>query len=281
MVYLVTGATGPVGGAVVSQLLAQGKKVRIVTRGKEQAPAGAEVVRGDFTKGDLPPEAFAGVRKAFVFPALGGIDPFLQQAKRAGVEHLVVLSSLAAALEHERDKGSMSAVHHLAIEKAVEATGIPATILRPGSFANNLLFWAHTIKAAGAVFAPFAKSAQAPIHEADIAAVATLALTEAGHEGKTYAMTGPEALTRIEQLDAIGDALGRKLRFQEIPPQAFQAEMSKYMPAPVIKMLLDYWSDTLAKAEVVLPTVQELTGRARTLAQWAKDHVAAFTSQPA
>jgi uncharacterized protein YbjT (DUF2867 family) len=150
------------------------------------------------------------------------------------------MRSLAAAMEHDRDKGSMSAEHHLAVEKAVQATGIPTTILRPGNFANNLLLWAHSIQAAGAVFAPYAKSAQAPIHEVDIAAVATLALTQRGHEGKTYAMTEPQTLTRMEQLDAISDAIDRKLRFQEISPEAFQQEMSKYMPPPVIKMLLDY-----------------------------------------
>jgi uncharacterized protein YbjT (DUF2867 family) len=281
MVILVTGATGPVGASVVSQLLAAGEKVRIVTRDPGKAPPGVDVVQGDFTKGALPAETFAGVRKVFVFPALGGIDPFLAQVKRSGVEHLVLLSSLAAAMEHERDKNSMSALHHQGIEKSVQATGVPTTTLRPGSFANNLLFWAQSIKAAGAVFGPYAKSVQAPIHEADIAAVATLALTRSGHEGKTYAMTGPQALTRIEQLDAIGDALGAKLRFQEIPPEAFQQEMSKYMPPPIIKMLLEYWSDTVTKPEVVVPTVEELTGRSRTLAEWAKDHVRAFTTRSA
>jgi uncharacterized protein YbjT (DUF2867 family) len=276
MVHLVTGATGAVGGSIVSQLLALGAKVRVVTRDHGKAPAGVEVVRGDFTKGELPAETFAGVRKVFVFPAMGGIDPFLAQVKRSDVEHLVLLSSLAAAMEHDRDKGSMSAEHHLAIEKAVQATGIPTTILRPGNFANNLLFWGHSIRAAGAVFAPYAKSAQAPIHEVDIAAVATLALTQRGHEGKTYAMTGPQALTRVEQLDAIGNAIGRKLRFQEISPEAFQQETSRYMPAPVVKMLLDYWSDTATKPEAVVPTAQELTGRSRSLTEWAKDHAAAF-----
>ena len=89
-------------------------------------------------------------------------------------------------------------------------------------------------------------------------------------------MTGPQTLTRVEQLDAIGNAIGRKLRFQEISPEAFQQETSRYMPAPVVKMLLDYWSDTATKPEAVVPTAQELTGRSRSLTEWAKDHAAAF-----
>jgi uncharacterized protein YbjT (DUF2867 family) len=91
-------------------------------------------------------------------------------------------------------------------------------------------------------------------------------------------MTGPQALTRIEQLDTIAAALGKKLRFHEIPPESFAQEMGKYMPQPIIKMLLDYWSDTVAIPDVVLPTIEQITGqKARSLAQWAKDHAPDFT----
>ena len=76
----------------------------------------------------------------------------------------------------------------------------------------------------------------------------------------------------------IGAAIGKKLRFQEIPADVFQKEMEKSMPLPVIKILLDYWSDTLTVPEVALPTVEQLTGhKARTLAQWAKDHASDFS----
>jgi uncharacterized protein YbjT (DUF2867 family) len=277
MQYLITGATGAIGKSVVAQLRAMGKDVRIVTRDAAKGPAGVSVVQGDFTKGDLPAGAFEGIRRAFVFPALGGIDPFLKQSREAGVEHLVVLSSLAASMEHERDKTSPSALHHLAIEESVRASGIPATFLRAGNFANNLLFWAHAIQTGDTIFGPYADSAQTTIHEADVAAVAVTALTQDGHQGKTYPLTGPEALTRRAQLETIGSAIGRKLRFQEVPPEAFAQEMAKYMPPPIIKMLLDYWSDTAVEPDPVLPTVTQLTGRtAVTLAQWAQDHAADF-----
>ena len=279
MPYLITGATGPIGRSIVTQLRTIGQDVRIVTRDGHKAPMGVEAVQGDFTKGDLPTRAFEGVNRIFLFPALGGVDAFLKQAKIAQVEQIVVLSSLAAAMEYERDKTSMSALHHLAIEKAVIASGIPSTFLRPGTFANNLLFWAHSIQTGDTVYGPYANSVQAPIHEADIAAVAVVALTQDGHQGKTYPLTGPQALTRIEQLNCIGTAIGKKLRFQEIPADVFQKEMEKYMPLPIIKMLLDYWSDTVTVPDVVLPTVEQLTShKARTLAQWAKDHASDFSS---
>ena len=243
MSYLVTGATGAVGRHLVDQLLSAGADVRALTRSPESAglPGAVELVTGDLTSPDpLPPRCFDGVRGVFVFPAEGGVDRFVPQAAAAGVAHFVVLSSLAAAVEHERDRGSVSQVHHTAVEEAVAATGVSATILRPGTFANNLLAWAQPIRFTGGVQGPYPRSAQAPIHEADVAAVAAAALLEPGHTGRTYAMTGPQALTRIEQLDAIGAAIGRSLTFEEITPDAFRAAMAQYLPRAIIDMLLDY-----------------------------------------
>jgi uncharacterized protein YbjT (DUF2867 family) len=278
MPYLVTGATGAVGRQIVDQLLSAGADVRAISRTPDRSglPRGVDVVAGDFAKGEFPDSHFAGVKKVFVFPAEGALDRFLQRAKTTGVEHFVVLSSLAVSEEHPRDIGSASNLHHARIEQAVAATGIPATVLRPGTFANNLLAWAPTIKATGGVFGPFPRSAQAPIHEADVAAVVVKALLSDWHQSQVYPMTGPEALTRVEQLEAIGSAVGRPLQFRETSPEQFRESMLKYMPESIIQMLLDYWSDTVTKPDVVRSTAP-ITGRpARTLAQWAKDHISDF-----
>ncbi len=275
MTFLVTGATGPIGRSLVAQLLYAGAAVRVTTRdpAKAQFPSAVEVVAGDFASGDLPPNALSGVAKAFVFPALGGIDGFLATAVEAQVPQLVLLSSLSAAGEHDRDHGSMSNVHHLAVEQAVVKTDIPTTVLRPGDMANNLLYWAWSVKTSGTVYGPYPTSAQAPIHEADIAAVAAAALLEDGHAGKTYAMTGPQALKRTEQLATIATAIGAELQFVEISPEAFAEQMAQFMAPGAIKMLLDYWSDTVDEPDVPRPTVEQVTGRpARTLAEWATDH---------
>lgn len=277
MPYLITGATGPVGRSIVTQLCTLGHAVRITTRDIGKVPAGVEAVQGDFTKGDLPPTAFEGVKRVFLFPAEGGVDAFLKQAKAARVEQIVVLSSLTAAMQFERDNTSWAAQHHLAIENAVKAVDIPYTFLRPGTFANNLLSWAHSIQTGDTVYGPYANSIQAPIHEADIAAVAVVALTQDGHQGKVYPLTGPQALTRREQLNCIGTAIGKQLHFQEIPADVFQKEMEKRMPLPIIKMLLNYWSDTITVPEAVLPTAEQLTSyKGRTLVQWARDHISDF-----
>lgn len=273
---LVTGATGQVGRRLVAELLAAGTPVRALTRSPDTAglPDRVEVVAGGFA--DLPVGLFEGVRAAFVFPAEGAAD-FVAAAAAAGVPRLVLLSSLAAAREHSRDHGSASQVHHSAIEEAVRASGAAWTILRPGTFASNLLSWAQPIRYTGGVSGPYPTSAQAPIHEADVAAAAAVALTQNGHEGQIYPMTGPQALTRTAQLQTISAAIGRELTFTQSTPEDFRAQMSRYGVAEdIVSMLLDYWRDTVDEPDVVR-SPERLTGRpARTLSEWAHDHAAAF-----
>lgn len=280
MTHLITGATGAIGRIIVDQLVAAGADVAALTRKPDEAnlPAAVKVFQGDLTQSEFPEGLLAGVKRIFLFPVYGNIHPFLSQGKAAGVEHIVVLSSLAAAAEFPRDLDSPSYRHHRGIEQAVDASGMQYTFLRPGSFANNLRFWAHTIKTMRTVFGPYAQSAQALIHEADVADVAVAVLKAADqHRGAMYRLTGPESLTQVEQLMTIGAAIGQELRFQEISPEQFTQSMSQYMPADIIQMMLDYWCDTVDQPDIVRPDVEQITGRpTRTLAQWAADHAADF-----
>lgn len=281
MTILVTGATGAVGRLVVAELLAKGADVRAVTRDPAKAalPAGVDVVRADLGDAStLTPDLFAGVDAAFVFPTDRPVDDFVASAVAGGVERFVVLSSLAVSSHFPRDIGSASQVHHLEVETAITSRTDRWTMLRAGTFANNLLSWSYPIKAAGRVTAPYIHSAQTPIHEADVAAVAAVVLTEQGHEGKVYELTGPESLTRIEQVAAISAAIDREIAIDEISPEQFREEVSRFIPEGVIKMLLDYWRDTIDVPDVPITTVSDLTGKpGRTLAQWAVDHRADFS----
>jgi uncharacterized protein YbjT (DUF2867 family) len=279
MAYLITGATGAIGRQVVDQLVATGAQVQALSRTPDRAhlPDGVKVFEGDLTAHPLQAGTFDDVTRVFLFPAEGDLGPFLSQAKAAGVEQLVVLSSLAAAAEFPRDLTSASYRHHRAIEQAVEASGLAYTFLRPGTFANNLRFWAHSIKTQKTVYGPYPQSAQALIHEADVAAVAVAALTTDGHQGATYALTGPESLTQANQLKTIGAAIGQVLTYQVITPEQYRQSMSRFMSVDIVQMMLDYWADTVEQPDVVRPTVEQITGRpARTLAQWAADHVGDF-----
>ncbi|MER7006738.1 NAD(P)H-binding protein [Dactylosporangium sp. NPDC000555] len=280
MTILVTGATGAVGRHLVAALVAGGEQVRALTRKPQEAglPAGVEVVGADLTDpSTLHADLFDTVDRVFVFPAEHGVDEFVAAAVNATVDRFVVLSSLAAAGEFSRDIGSASYTHHLAVEQAVTSRTDDWTILRPGTFANNLLAWAWTIKAGAPVRAPYIHSAQAPIHEADIADAAAAVLTQDGHSGKIYPLTGPQSLTRIDQVAAISAAIGRDIQLLEISPDEFRADAAQYIPESIIAMLLDYWSDTVTEPDRPRPGMRDLTGRpGRTLEQWARDHRADF-----
>ncbi|QDZ15506.1 SDR family oxidoreductase [Humibacter ginsenosidimutans] len=278
MTILVTGATGAVGRHLVSTLLEHGSRVRAVTRAPEKAalPPEVEVVAADLgDPGTLGDAVFAGIDRAFVFPA-DGVDRFVEAASGAGIDRFTVLSSLAAAKEFPRDEGSASQLHHAAIESAVTSCTDEWTILRPGTFANNLLSWAWPIKNDWPIRAPYLASAQAPIHEADVAEAAAATLLSTDWVGQAIPLTGPQALTRTEQVDAIGAGIGRELHVIEIAPEEFRADMAQYVPESIITMILDYWSDTVTEPDLPRP-VTAVTGRpGRTLEQWAHDHRADF-----
>ncbi|RSM86598.1 hypothetical protein DMH04_13205 [Kibdelosporangium aridum] len=262
MRILVTGATGTVGRHVVDQLLTAGAQVRALTRNPETAalPRTVELHQGDL---DSPtPEMFDGVDRMYLL-ALG--DPKLSTdlAKQAGVQRIVTLTSAAEDETYQ------------ATERAVENSGLEWTHVRPGMFAANLLDWAEDIKTSKVVKEPYANARQTPIHEQDIAAVAATALLFDGHNGQTYTLSGPESLTKKEQAEAIGDAIGIPIGFQELTPDEWRATFGA--PDFVADWLLDIWQQATETPEPVLSTVEDVLGRpARTVREWAADHVGDF-----
>ena len=85
------------------------------------------------------------------------------------------------------------------------------TFLRPTGFAANTLMWAPQIRAKGAVRWPYGQAARSLIHEADISDAGIRVLTEDGHGGASYVLSGPEAMTQVDQVHAIGEAIGRPI----------------------------------------------------------------------
>jgi uncharacterized protein YbjT (DUF2867 family) len=284
MTILVTGATGNVGRYVVDNLLAVGMPVRALTRNPHKAglPAHVEVVQGDLSVPETLPPALEGIESIYLLPVLEGFDEFVDLVKRAGVRRVVLLSGASAAGETERDRQSWTYPQYRIAEAAVEGSGLAEwTFLRPGPFAANLLWWAHSIRTEGIVRAPYGAAVYPLIHEADIADVATLALTQDGHVGAKYTLTGPETTSQVEQVAAISKAIGRQIRFEELTEEQWRGTVGRYLPPGIVTDLLRYWSETAddpSTALPVVPTVARLTGRpARTLAQWAADHARDFS----
>jgi uncharacterized protein YbjT (DUF2867 family) len=160
------------------------------------------------------------------------------------------------------------------VEDAIERSAAEWTFLRPTGFAANTLMWADQIRDRGVVRWPFGRAARSPIHERDIADVAVRALTEDGHAGARYVLTGPEALTQEEQVRQIGAAIGRPLRWEELSREDAEHELAGQVP----ETALDTWASFVETPEVVTATVQGVTGRpAHPFAEWARDHAADFS----
>jgi uncharacterized protein YbjT (DUF2867 family) len=276
---LVTGATGTVGRALVDVLVEQGADVIAVTRSPERAglPAQARVVGGDPSQPETLRDALRGVEAVFVNPAATGegTGALLALAKELGAQRVVLLSGSAA---ESGDEGDFLVRYFKGYEQAVELSGLPWTILRPGDFAANALGWAPQIRTTGLVLGAYAESASAPIHERDIAAVAALALQSPDHAGRTYTLTGPISLTQRERVAVIGEAIGSPASFVEVyPAQAKAGLMSHGFAEPIAETMLKYQAAAVDEPAPTTTTVEELLGRpALTFAAWVADHAAAF-----
>jgi uncharacterized protein YbjT (DUF2867 family) len=283
---LVTGATGRVGRLVVDELLSLRAPVRALTRRPEQAslPAGAEVVVGDLT---VP---------ASLDAALDGVDTVFLVWTPAVTTAAEVVARLAAyPLGQRRRVVYLSSPHqtahpffqqpnplrglHAEVERLLAAAALDVTVLRPGIFASNVLhWWGPQIRRGNVVRWPYSAAETAPVDERDLAAVATRALIDGRHAGRDYVLTGPESLSQAVQVAAIGDAIGRRLEFDELSPDEFRRETAATWPPSVAEMLLTAWQATLGRPAFVTSAIQEIVGSpARTFSQWAADNVAAFT----
>jgi uncharacterized protein YbjT (DUF2867 family) len=163
---------------------------------------------------------------------------------------------------------------------AVEAAVPQWTHLRPGAFASNAFQWRTQLRAGDVVRGPYARSRTAPIHEDDLAAVAAQALVTDELLGQTPSLTGPLGLTTAQQVDILGQALGRPLRFEEISPQAAKQAMLGYnawVQEEAIDSLLKYLAKTVDQPALVTDEVERILHRpARTFADWAAANADAF-----
>jgi uncharacterized protein YbjT (DUF2867 family) len=267
-VILVIGATGKVGRHVVSGLLEQNVEVRALARDPDSAglPAGVDVVLGDLMNPRSLVEHLAGAEAVFLvwpFFSTDGAEEVLDLLARH--ERRIVYLSAEAA-------GKRPDSFWAAIESAIEGSWAEWTFLRPTGFAANTLMWADQIRKSSAVRWPYGEAARSLIHERDIAEVAIHTLTEGDHAGARYVLSGPEALTQVEQAQAIGEAIGRPVRWEELSREAAEREI-----AGLPDTALETWARFIETPEIVTSTVKEITGKAaRHFDEWARDHVEAF-----
>ena len=283
---LVTGATGNTGSPLVDQLTQRGAAIRVMVRGLGDAaefdPARVSVVVADFDDAQSVDAALAGVGKAYLVTpssekAAEQQMRFAEIALEAGVRHLVVLSQFAA----RPDSPVRFLRWHAEVEHRVRELGIGYTFLRPNLFFQGLLAFAGTIATASRFFAPIGDARVSAVDVRDIAAVAAVTLTEPGHSGQTYTITGPAAITHEEIAAALTAALGREISFVDVSPAEFAESLRDVLPAWQVDGLLeDYAHYIRGEAAGVYPTVAEITGRQPLgIEQFARDDAAAFAAR--
>ena len=279
---LVTGATGQIGSEVISQLRETGNRIRAMSRNPSSAnlPPDVEVVRGDLTAPDTLDACLDGVDSVFLvwMAPLAAAAPALERiAAHAG--QIVLLTSPHRTPHPFFQQPNALRGIHAGVEQLIEASGLRWTFLRPGPFAINCRnWWAPQLQNGDIVRWFYADAATAPVHERDIAAVAVRALIDKGHDGREHVITGPASLTQREQVQIIGDAVGRPLRFEELSRDAAREQMlAMKFPPFAADMLLDAYAAAVGQPALVTSTVLEVTGTpARSFHDWAIDHAGDF-----
>lgn len=284
---LVTGATGHAGGEVARQLLAAGQPVRVLVRSRAKAEAlaqaGAEIVEGDLEHAETIGPALAGIRHALLStaaaPNLVEIHTaFIRAAQQAGLEHVVKVSAVGASSDSQVNLSRW----HAASDQALQDSGVGWTILQPTFFSSNLLAYAPTVQRQGVFYGCMGEGRAPFVDVRDIAAVAVTALTQPGHMGQAYELTGPEALTYSEVAALLSRLLGKDVRYVDLPAcQIVEAMEATGMP--------DWFAFDIAGLQRmyadgglgVSDAVERVCGRAAIrLEQFLQDHLAAFQEGP-
>lgn len=156
-------------------------------------------------------------------------------------------------------------------------SGLDWSILRPGGFASNALWWAESVRSQNVVAAPFGDTGVPIIDPTDIGEVAAACLLQDQHNGGVYELTGPAVITPRQQTAAIAAALGTPVQFHEQTRQEAKEGMTANMPAELAEDTLDILGSPSPAEQRISPDVEKVLGRApRTFADWAADNVAAF-----
>lgn len=270
MTILITGATGRIGRHLVTQLLDDGHHVRAITRNPAtaQLPEAAEVVRGDLTDLDSLRDAFAGI-EALHLITFGGDDgadlnngaEIVSLAHESGIRRVSVLAGWAPT----------------SIEDALKTGGLDWCRIEPVEVMCNTRDWEEEIRTHSTV-STLATYPSAMVHEADIAAVAACALTQDGHTGQNYRVTGPEALTPAERSGVLSEVIGRPIRHIQLTEEQERERLATHgFGDDYVEFGIHLAINPPEAAGQVLDTVPRITGRpSRTFTQWAHENATAW-----
>jgi uncharacterized protein YbjT (DUF2867 family) len=283
LMILITGGTGNSGRAIVKALLDRAERLRVLARDPAKAAVQlgdeVEIARGDFTDPMSIEAAMEDVDRALLLspPSDRLVEferAFVDAAKKCRVKHVVKFSAFGA----DANAPAGFSKWHGESEEYLKRSGLAWTILRPPFFMQNLFGLASMIQN-GTIYQPAGEGKAGHVDVRDIAAVAAAALSEEGHEGKTYEITGPELLSFHDIAAAFSEILGRPIAYVDVPPEAAkQSMMQSGMPewqADAINVLM---ADLRAGVYARLTDIVQTVGgkNPTTLARFIAENSAAF-----
>ena len=274
---LITGASGTIGAEVVKALAERGARFRAAYRSRPQnLPQGVESVALDYDKPETLGPALRGVKTLFLLSTTVAPEVTVaKEAKAAGVERVVKLSVMNSG-----EPGFTFGAWHRVAEDAIERSGLLWTHLRPNGFMQNVVtYMAGTIKSQGALYSSAADGKVSTIDARDIGAAAARVLTEPGHEGKAYELTGPAAIGYAEIAAILTRVLGRTVTYVPITDEeskrgAVGAGTPEAYADALVNLNQLYREGKFAR---VSPDLRTLLGREpRAFEAFAQEHAAAW-----
>lgn len=261
---VVIGATGKVGREVVAQLLAKGEQVRAATRnpGAAELPKGASAVQVSLERQETLRKALAGADRLFVLAPQDDIEPdktvarIVEVSRASGIDAVVLMTAMG--VEQGDDAFSRA-------ERIVSESGLRHTFIRPNWFMQNFSIglFSQSIRDTGDICLPAADAKVSFVDTRDIAAMAVASLTEAGHEGKGYTVTGGRAMTHTEVAEIISKICEHPVTYTSISDGDFRASLAKEgTPEPLIELFVSFFQPMRdGLYEPVSPDLSAVLGR--------------------
>jgi uncharacterized protein YbjT (DUF2867 family) len=280
---LVTGGTGLIGREVLRRLSRAGVPARAPTRDikRAQTMPGVTWVTADLGKPETLSAAFEGATTLFLLTHYLEDMVELQHnaiaaARAAGVTHVVKVSAFAATAHSRAPIGRW----HYHVEKELEESGLAWTILRPHHFMQNLLAQAEYVIKEGIIYSASGDGKIPYVDGRDVGAVAVVTLTMPGHVGKTYVVTGGEAISYRQAAEIISAVIGKPVRFvDESTDQARARRVREGLSPAVIESALAIAAYQRAggKTVTITSTIADLTGRPpNTVAEFVREYASVF-----
>ncbi|MGI9232163.1 MAG: SDR family oxidoreductase [Woeseiaceae bacterium] len=268
---LVSGVTGRVGQATAGALLRDGHAVRGLVRDSRRLEDknldGLEVATGDLAEASSLDGAMSGVSSALLVTAnserqLELEGNFVAAAKKAGVRHIVKISSMEAG---PSARAPIPKIHY-AVEELIRQSGMDWTMLQPNFFMQNLLMYAQSIAASDQFALPLGTARAAFVDCRDVGEAAAAVLCGNGHENRTYTLTGKELQSFRQVESVLTTVCGRKIRYVDQPPEEFRAFLAQFVKSDWhVNAICELFAEIKAGAlESTSKDLANLLGRAPT-----------------